>query len=129
MEIQQIDHSNYLFILKEMPASKRAFIEKVLADNYEFRYQFKEREHHEFIIKIYLDNCEIAKFPFVIDNKTEFRGENIKVEQNHQHKGMATASYILAEFLLKKTAVPDIGQQTEAAKGFWAQSNRPFGKP
>lgn len=52
--------------------------------------------------------------------------ETVKVDKEHQRKGIANAMYQMIESKTGQIISPS-ESQTQAAKGLWAQQNRPFG--
>lgn len=59
---------------------------------------------------------------------TKLIPHHVFVKPEHQRKGIGSAMYQHAEKLFETPIVDKASHQTSAAKYFWAQKNRPFGK-
>ena len=56
--------------------------------------------------------------------------QNVRVEEGHRRRGLATGMYLLAERVFGKPLWDfwkGEGWQSDAAKAMWAQADRPFG--
>lgn len=72
----------------------------------------------------------VAEAEFSDDGETFFC-ENVRVQQAHRRKGIATAMYVKAEEVNHKTLEnywDGTDTQTEEARMLWENPNRPFGR-
>jgi GNAT superfamily N-acetyltransferase len=89
---------------------------------------------HDFMIAAYANKAEAKKRGEIIGYANLQHTEkglyphSIKVHQDHQRKGIATAMYKMAEDLSGRKIVKPKGEQSQSAKKLWSQRNRPFGK-
>ena len=78
-----------------------------------------------------LEGSEVGHVEFLISSVASSRtmaqsGDKLWVHKDHRGQKIATAMYVLAEAFFGATIVKAT-EQTDAAQGFWEQSDRPFG--
>lgn len=81
------------------------------------------------IVRVFLADQEVAEAEFANDERHAFC-QNVKVEEGHRRRGLATAMYLLAELVLEKQLSNYWNGhpwQSVAAKAMWANPDRAFG--
>ena len=116
--------------------AKQEYIKRVTSKGYIFKYNQLNGDGFGFDLEIgvFLNKIQIAYAQFA-DNEIDVHCQNIDVEKEHRRQGIATATYLIAEHLLRKTIYdqwkhdrikrPGLFKDSEA---FWNQKNRPFGR-
>ncbi len=86
---------------------------------------------HAITIRALADGRVVAVATFQ-DDGSACHCQDVRVDDAHQRRGLATAMYLLAERVLRKPLF-DFWDghkwQSPAAKAMWANPDRPFGKP
>ena len=113
--------------LKYLPETLKSFIQK----EYQIYYNIDDpSEMFRFLfVEVIFKGETVANADFQA-NDGEGHCQNIIVKEKYRRKGIATAIYVFAEFMLECVLENFWGidpKQTETAKKLWAQSNRPFG--
>ena len=85
----------------------------------------------DLIVRVFESDCIVAEADFS-DDGFAAHCQNVRVEEGHRRRGLATAMYLLAERVFGKPLWDfwrGDGCQSDAAKAMWAQPDRPFGQP